>query len=127
MLSYHDHLAKVIIIGEENVGKSILLHAITENQKAIDTNKNRYIATIGVDFDSKTFEIQTSKNKVKLQCWDTAGQERFRPITESYYRGSNHVILVVDPSKPNSINSIPSFLKSVSNLYPDANVFVVCK
>ncbi len=126
MLPSYDHMAKVIIIGEENVGKSLLLLAMTENQNRIDQYKKTYSATIGVEFGTKIFEMLHSKKKVKLQCWDTAGREVFRSITRSYYRGSHHVILVVDPSKPKSINSIPSLLQSVSDLAPDANVFVVC-
>ena len=36
--------------------------------------------------------------------WDTAGQERFRSITNSYYNGSNAIIIVFDVN--NQVNNL---------------------
>lgn len=64
-----DHLIKVVIIGNSNVGKSNLSLRYTKNM--YDDNKKN---TIGVDF----FNIDIVKNgkKLKVQLWDTAGQEK---------------------------------------------------
>eukprot|EP01133_Synstelium_polycarpum_P003679 gene3679-4234_t len=70
----NDYLFKLVIIGDSAVGKSNLLNRFTRNEF---TEKTK--ATIGVDFGTKSIEIE---NKViTAQCWDTAGQERFRAIS----------------------------------------------
>ena len=61
---------KVVIIGKSAVGKSCLLVRFVEDR--FDTN---YLATIGVDFQFKTFNI--GDQKFRLDIWDTAGQERY--------------------------------------------------
>ncbi|CAM9397540.1 unnamed protein product, partial [Pylaiella littoralis] len=65
----HDHLVKLLIIGDSGVGKSCLLLRYSDDEFSSD-----YISTIGIDFKIKTTEV--NGKKVKLQIWDTAGQER---------------------------------------------------
>ena len=67
----HDCLIKVIIIGDQAVGKSCILGSIT-GKKFED---NHYDATVGVEFGNYIVKIE---DKVcKLQIWDTAGTECF--------------------------------------------------
>ena len=49
------------------VGKSCLLLRYTKDEFA-----SEYNVTIGVEFSSKTVEIDAN-TKIKLQIWDTAG------------------------------------------------------
>lgn len=85
----YDVLIKTIMVGDSCVGKSSLLYRYSEG----DWNPH-YLATIGVDFKTMTFE--KNGKIIKLQMWDTAGQERFRTITNTYYRGCHGVVLVFD-------------------------------
>ncbi|KAK8542122.1 hypothetical protein V6N12_014725 [Hibiscus sabdariffa] len=64
-----DYVFKVILIGDSAVGKSQLLARFSRNQFSLDSK-----ATIGVEFQTKTLEIDNKT--VKAQIWDTAGQER---------------------------------------------------
>lgn len=66
MKSSHDYLFKFIIIGDSGVGKSCLLLAYTDGRF-----KENHETTIGVEFGSKT--IQVDSKLVKVQIWDTAG------------------------------------------------------
>lgn len=66
MRSY-DYLFKFIIIGDSGVGKSCLLLAYTDGRF-----KSNHETTIGVEFGSKTFEVDSKV--VKVQIWDTAGR-----------------------------------------------------
>eukprot|EP00929_Paragymnodinium_shiwhaense_P112608 TRINITY_DN80865_c0_g1_i1.p1 TRINITY_DN80865_c0_g1~~TRINITY_DN80865_c0_g1_i1.p1 ORF type:complete len:208 (+),score=48.38 TRINITY_DN80865_c0_g1_i1:60-683(+) len=88
----HDHLFKILVIGDSGVGKSSILLRFCE-----DDFNEKQASTIGVDF--KTKHIQIRGQKLKLAVWDTAGQERFRTLTSSYYRGAHGVILVYDCSQ----------------------------
>lgn len=44
------------------------------------------MATIGVDFRIKIYDLGLLK--IKAQLWDTAGQERFRSIQKPYYKST---------------------------------------
>jgi len=102
----HDHLFKLLIIGDAGVGKSSLLVRFADN---IFTPS--YITTIGVDFKIRTIEVDGKK--IKLQIWDTAGQERFRTITATYYRGAHGVIVVYDVTDPQTFISIKKWLTEI--------------
>ena len=77
----YDYLFKLIIIGDQSVGKSTLLKRFTD-----DTFSEFHEPTIGVEFAIKT--IQINNVNIRLQIWDTAGQEEFISIARSYYRAS---------------------------------------
>ena len=68
---------KVVLTGDENVGKSSMVLRLNHN-KFSDT----YAPTIGVEF------CYTDINKNHLQIWDTAGQERFRIDAQTYLRNN---------------------------------------
>lgn len=63
----YDYMVKLIIIGDSGVGKTNILTRFCE-----DIFKDTHVATIGVDFNVKT--IQVEDKKLRLQVWDTAGQ-----------------------------------------------------
>lgn len=62
----HDHLFKLIVIGDSGVGKSCLMHRVTSNDFMED-----HEVTVGVEFG--TLSLQIEDIKIKLQIWDTAG------------------------------------------------------
>ena len=70
---------KVVFTGDSGVGKTSLLR-----REAEDTFTREHLATIGVDFRIKTYQV--GKISAKTQLWDTAGQERFRSIQKPYYK-----------------------------------------
>jgi len=106
MNSDHDHLFKLLLIGDSGVGKSCLLLRFAD-----DTYTESYISTIGVDFKIRT--ITVDGKKVKLQIWDTAGQERFRTITSSYYRGAHGIIVVYDVTDQATFNNVKQWLEEI--------------
>ncbi|KAL4658333.1 ras-related protein Rab-35-like [Arapaima gigas] len=111
----YNHLFKLLIIGDSNVGKSSLLLRFADSSFS-----GSYITTIGVDFKIRTVEIDGEK--VKLQIWDTAGQERFRTITSTYYRNTHGVIIVYDVTNEQSFINVKRWLNEISQ-----NCDNVCK
>lgn len=111
----YNHLFKLLIIGDSNVGKSSLLLRFADNSFS-----GSYITTIGVDFKIRTVEMDGER--VKLQIWDTAGQERFRTITSTYYRNTHGVIIVYDVTNPESFVNVKRWLNEISE-----NCDNVCK
>lgn len=105
---------KIILLGDSAVGKSNLLLRFTRNTFFTD-----HKPTIGVEFFSKTVQIQNNK-LVKAQIWDTAGQERYQFIASSYYRDSVGAFIVYDVTNRKSFDHIPKWLKAVE-MHCDAN------
>lgn len=66
-----DYVFKVVLIGDSAVGKSQLLSRFARNEFSLDSK-----ATIGVEFQTKTLNID--QKAIKAQIWDTAGQERYK-------------------------------------------------
>eukprot|EP01132_Coremiostelium_polycephalum_P008646 gene8646-10643_t len=116
----NDYLFKIVIIGDSAVGKSNLLNRFTRNEF---TEKTK--ATIGVDFGTKSIEIDGKV--VTAQCWDTAGQERFRAVTSGYYRGAVGAMIVYDiTSKVISFKNVTRWLNELREMAePDILIMMV--
>ena len=110
----YDHMFKIVLVGDSNVGKSCTLIRFAD-----DSFIENYITTIGVDFRFKTLDL--GEKTVKLQIWDTAGQERYRTITNAYYRGSDGIFLTVDATNRKTFENVPSWLKEIGK-YTDESV-----
>lgn len=94
------------MIGDSGVGKSCLVQRFSRNEFPSD-----HIATIGIDYEVKTIDIDN--RKVKLQLWDTAGMERFRTITYAYYRGAHGIILVYDTTDEMSFFNVRTWMNNI--------------
>ncbi|KAF8379141.1 hypothetical protein HHK36_028570 [Tetracentron sinense] len=69
------------------------------------------IATIGIDFLSKTMYLED--RTVRLQLWDTAGQERFRSLIPSYIRDSSVAVIVYDVASRQSFLNTSKWIEEV--------------
>ena len=98
---------KILTIGESGVGKTSILRRYVENKF-----ERHHLATIGIDFQSKTIKI---KNKeIKLKIWDTAGQERYRNIANQTFRGADGIILVFDITDDYSFSRITDWMEQIN-------------
>jgi len=71
------------------------------------------LATIGIDFKTKTLNI--NNREIKLKIWDTAGQERFRNITTQYYKGADGIVLVYDVTDDGSFEKIRDWMAQIQS------------
>jgi Ras-related protein Rab-1A len=67
MIKEQDYLFKIVIVGNQGVGKSSLFLRFCDNNFI-----ENYLTTIGVDFRFKMLDVDDKT--CKLQIWDTAGQ-----------------------------------------------------
>ncbi|CAI2378431.1 unnamed protein product [Moneuplotes crassus] len=104
----YDHVLKLIMIGDCNVGKTCIL-----NRFSGDGFSSSYMNTVGIDFKIKTIDIDGSI--VKVQVWDTAGQEKFKTITQSYYKGAMGIILVYDSTDPITFSNVESWMQDIDD------------
>eukprot|EP00808_Paulinella_micropora_P022390 g12434.t1 len=104
MASY-DHLFKLLMVGDSDVGKTSLLLRFTLGEFKQTQN------TVGVDLKVKMMDFENKR--LKLTIWDTAGQERFRTLTSTYYRGAQGIVLVYDVTQPKSFESLKHWLQEI--------------
>ena len=106
MSSESNKTFKILTIGESGVGKTCILRRFVENKFL----KN-HLATIGIDFKTKTLNI--NNQEIKLKIWDTAGQERFRNITTQYYKGADGIVLIYDVTDDASYEKIRDWMEQI--------------
>jgi small GTP-binding protein len=109
---------KVVIAGDENVGKTSLVRRYCEGK--FDASR---VATIGVDFQTQTVELEDGP--VKLSIWDMAGQDRFKPIREGFYRGSLAAALVYDVTVPESLAHLERWYHEVTQAAPSQGFVII--
>ena len=101
---------KVILLGDSRVGKTTFFKRFVKNSFE-ETHKR----TIGPDFVSKTLEIASIDDEVKIdasiQCWDTAGHRRYRDLCLPFYKGADIVFFVYDLTNRNSLENLEAWIK----------------
>ncbi|XP_053172886.1 ras-related protein Rab-7L1-like [Scomber japonicus] len=104
-----EHLMKILIIGDSNVGKSSFVNRYINGKF-----NEMYKATVGVDFSVKV--LQWSENeKVRLQLWDIAGLERFTSMTRVYYKGALGCVVMFDVTESSSFLNCHSWKEDLDN------------
>jgi len=102
-----DAIFKIIIFGDAGSGKTTL----TKRFKTELFISNSQV-TIGVDFETKTFEVDGKK--VKLMIWDFGGEEKFRFILPKYINGAMGGILMYDITNYPSLAHIDNWLSVIN-------------
>ncbi len=111
-------LAKVIVAGDGNVGKTSLIRSYTEG--SFQTSR---VSTIGVDFHTHTVELPSGK--IKLSIWDMAGQDRFQFLRSGFYPGSRAAALVYDVTVPESFEHLARWCEEILKVVPQEKFVVV--
>ena len=102
----YDFLFKLLIVGDPGVGKSsIMMRYVGEDYKECTTG------TVGLDFRIRI--IKLNGVRVRLQIWDSAGHERYRPLTTTYYRGSDGILIVYDVTEDQTFEHVASWIEEV--------------
>ncbi|MHA1369214.1 MAG: Rab family GTPase [Promethearchaeota archaeon] len=92
---------KLIVIGDEGVGKTSLILRHAENKF-----KKDYLPTLGVSITSNTVELPLRNSKVLFSTWDFGGQKYFRRVRLSYYAGTQACFIVFDLTDRKSFENI---------------------
>ncbi|WP_420644517.1 Rab family GTPase [Candidatus Leptofilum sp.] len=111
-------LLKIVVAGDGNVGKTSLIRQYCEGRF-----EQSRVATIGVDFQTKTIEIKG--HTIKLSIWDMAGQIHFQSVRTGLYRGSRTAALVHDVTNPDSLAHLQSWYDEITVVVPQQRFLVV--
>jgi hypothetical protein len=88
---------KVCMLGSFAVGKTSLISRYVHS-----IFSETYHTTVGVKIDKKT--VRCNGHDVTLMLWDLAGEDEFCRLRESYLRGSSGYLVVVDGTRPATLD-----------------------
>ena len=94
---------KILIIGEEGVGKTSLKIRYTEDKFDPSISANTFL-----DFKTKVIQLNQTETAA-LSIWDTAGSEKFHSIAKSYLNNSQGILLCFDISNRKSFEELNNF------------------
>ncbi|CAE7294184.1 YPTC4 [Symbiodinium sp. CCMP2592] len=106
----YSKLFKILIVGDEVVGKTSIRSQFTERrfQRLHEVNCS------GAGFGSRTLDFDGQK--MKLQIWDVAGQDRFRSVIRMYYHGAVGALVVYDITRRESFDHVPMWLAELRKI-----------
>ena len=85
--SKYDMSFKIIVIGDQGVGKTCLTKQAIKKEF-----QEFYMATVGFEF--LTFNLAIGDEVIKLQIWDTCGQEAYKSLITNFYRNSSLALIL---------------------------------
>ena len=109
---------KVVLLGEQSVGKSSLVHRFCFNQF-----EDKHKVTIGGAYLQQEATLKNG-DKLKLHIWDTGGQEKFRSMASLYYKDAVAAILVYDVSNPDSLEALDYWIKELNEKVNNENFLI---
>ncbi len=104
-------LAKIILIGDGEVGKTSLRNNFLG--KSFD---GEYLPTLGADFAIKNITLNENGEEIKIrfQIWDLAGQPNFNQIRALYFKHCVGALIVFDVTKQDTMNNLINWLEELS-------------
>jgi len=110
--------AKLIIIGEGEVGKSCLLDAL------LDKPFQPHDSTHGIEIQS--FNVTTdSQTTITLNAWDFGGQRVYRPTHQLFFSAPAVYLVVWKPREGSQAGQVKEWIQLVKRREPSAKILVV--
>jgi Leucine-rich repeat (LRR) protein len=112
--------AKLILVGEGEVGKSCLLGALREEQW-IDGSPT----THGIEIKLVKVIDPASGREITLNGWDFGGQRVYRPTHQLFFSSPAVYLVVWKPREGPQQGFVKEWIKLVKHREPDAKILVV--
>ena len=107
MVNERHPIAKVLIAGASGAGKTSLVHSL------VFEGFTEVAPTIGVNFAQKV--CRGEAGPINLSIWDLSGQPRFRCLMPRFCQGATGVVLVIDVTEPESLDTASQWLEFISS------------
>ena len=114
----YDKSIKIIMIGDCKVGKTSIIHRLTENKYS-----EKYTPSISLEYTN--YCIKLNDYIIRMQIWDTSGQEKyeFNSIISNYYKTADVAIFVYSIDDIKTFNNIEEYVKDlISDNEEDINI-----
>ncbi|UZE96908.1 Rab family GTPase [Alkalimarinus alittae] len=102
---------KVCMVGPFAVGKTSLVRRFVES-----IFSDTYLTTIGVKISKK--KMQVNDDQIQLMIWDIEGVDVFTELKPSYLRGAAGIFLVLDGTRPKSVDMAAELTKTLWEQLP---------
>ena len=112
------HEAKMLLVGQGNVGKTCLKERLIRND--YDPTRNK---TDGIDIED--WKIQVDDKELQVNMWDFGGQEIMHSTHQFFLTKRSLYLLVIDTTQSEEENRIEYWLKIIQSFGKDAPVIVV--
>jgi Ras-related protein Rab-6A len=110
---------KVIVLGNNGVGKSCLSMRATQN-----IFKEEYQLTLGTEIYN--FKVKINDKSINLMIWDTCGQEKYKSLIKNYYQNSSLAIIVYSVVDQISFDEVNEWYKQIKlNTSADCKIFLI--
>lgn len=110
-------LAKVLVVGACDVGKTSLVNRLVFRDFV------EVSPTVGVNLAHKV--CNGSGGQLKLSIWDLSGHPRFSPLMPRFCSGAVGVVVVFDLTDPSSLDDAATWLKNVRSFSVPSQEYVV--
>lgn len=115
-----DYVIKTIIIGNSGVGKTTILHELSDKNIMLTSN---IVSTVGVDFYNQM--INFNNKNIKIQFWDTSGQEKFFGIVKSFYKNIAICYIMYDVTNRETFDNVEKWIHDYNINSTNQNVIFV--
>lgn len=87
---------KICLLGAFSVGKTSLIQRFVSS-----IFDDKYLTTVGVKIDKKI--VTVGQQEIMLMIWDLAGEDDYNTLNKNHLRGAAGYILVMDGTRPKSL------------------------
>ena len=112
------HEAKMLLVGQGNVGKTCLRERLIRDKYNPARNK-----TDGIDIEP--WEIEVDGKQLQINIWDFGGQEIMHSTHQFFLTKRSLYLLVVDTTQSEEENRIEYWLKIIQSFGKNAPVIIV--
>lgn len=109
---------KICMVGAFAVGKTSLVRRFVES-----IFSDKYHTTIGVKISKK--QVDLSGVQIQNMIWDIEGTDEFTEMKPSHLRGASGILLVVDGTRPKSLDSARELKHLVHETVGDIPILVL--
>jgi Leucine-rich repeat (LRR) protein len=110
--------AKLILIGEGEVGKTCLISALCDEPFV-----EGLPPTHGIDI--KSVELADSQTSITLNAWDFGGQRVYRPTHQLFFSAPAVYLVVWKPREGSQAGQVKEWIQLVKRREPSAKILVV--
>lgn len=106
--------AKLLVVGDERVGKTSLIKRITNQPYNVDEQ-----STLGIDIDKYHLS-----NGIQANIWDFAGQEITHQTHQFFFSGHSLYLYVLDAQKEDSDGNIFHWLSTIKAIGDNSPIII---
>lgn len=116
--------AKIVMIGDNEVGKTALLQRfLASDAGAAEVFREDYTPTLGADF--QIIELKSPESTINLYIWDLNGHDSFKALRAYYMHGMDAYLFLVDLTRPETLDHAYQWHDEVLAVKPDARGIII--